>query len=232
MLSAVTPGRQVGAERGHDGRGDVVHVHEVAALPTVLEDPGRLPAGERAGEQRGDPGVRGVPRHAGPVDVVEPQGDAHPAGLPRPAGQQVLAVDLGGGVGVPRVQRRVLADQAGDQVRAAVAGTSGSNRPCSRSATARGGGPDRTVPGTGVGALAVDDHRGGEHDPGDALGRGRPQHHRGAVVVVPGVVVDVVQVDARARPWPPGGPRPHSPPARRPGAAGRRWCRRDPRPGR
>ena len=43
--------------------GDVAHVHEVAPLAAVLEDPRRLAALERRAEQRGDAGVRRVLRH-------------------------------------------------------------------------------------------------------------------------------------------------------------------------
>ena len=87
-LYARQPGRRAGrGERGEVGRAATSRdVDEVAALAAVLEDPGR-PAGlQRRAEDRRDPGVRGVARHPGPVDVVVAQGDHGAAGLrgPRP----------------------------------------------------------------------------------------------------------------------------------------------------
>ena len=92
------------------GAGDVVDVHEVAHLPAVLEHPRRLAALQRGAEDRGDAGVRRVPRHAGPVHVVVPQRDDCPVGLPGPSGRVVLLGDLAGGVRAPRGERRRLLD--------------------------------------------------------------------------------------------------------------------------
>ena len=73
MLIGVTPGREGRGHGGGDGRGHVVHVDEVAPLPTVLEDLGWSPGRQPGHEQGGDPRVRGVPRQTRSVDVVEPQ---------------------------------------------------------------------------------------------------------------------------------------------------------------
>ncbi len=93
---------------------------EVPALRPVLVDGGGHPAGERRAEERGHSRVRRVTGHPRPVDVVVAQRDRGPVDRAGPRRRQMLLGELGGRVGVPRVQRRVLADQPGAQRGAAV----------------------------------------------------------------------------------------------------------------
>ena len=126
---------------------------------------------------------RGMP---GPVDVVVPQRDRRGVALPGPRGRVVLLGDLAGGVAAARVEPRGLVDQlpaqrlaAGGAVVVEVAGLERRDRPGRRR--------DRAVRRAGVAALAVDDHRRGEHQPADAAGGHRGQQRGGAEVVVGGV---------------------------------------------
>ena len=149
MLYAVQRARRRGraVQRRHVGRRHVPHVDEVPPLAAVLEDPRRLAAGQRGPEEGGDARVRGVARHARPVHVVVAQ--RRPPGRRSPRAQAaarcswaslVAAYTLRGSSG------RVLADQArASAVRAARAGSGGSNRPASQVGRRRAG-PGRTAP--------------------------------------------------------------------------------------
>ena len=75
----------------------------------------RRPAAARplqgGAEDRGDAGVRRVPRHPGPVHVVVPQRDDRAVGLPGPGGRIVLLGDLAGGVRARGIEPRALVNQ-------------------------------------------------------------------------------------------------------------------------
>lgn len=140
----------------HGGRGDVVHVDEVSELGAVFMNAGRVAALEGAAKNAGDPGVRGVGWHPGPVYVVVPE-DADPdVALATKGCAKVLLVELGGCVDAARCRGRVFGD-----------------RPRQEGCTAPGAGRVersvrvRAVPWTGlngavvwalVPAFAVDDH--------------------------------------------------------------------------
>ncbi len=173
-------------QRPQVGTRDVGDVHEVAHLGAVLVDPRRLAPLQRGAEHRRHARVRRVPGHAGPVDVVVAQRDRRGAGLAHPRGGVVLLGELAGGVAAARVEPGVLVDELPPQhgpadraVVVEVAGLQRGHRP-------RAGhlGP---VVGTGVAALAVDDHRGGQHQPVDAFLVHGGEQGGGAEVVVTGV---------------------------------------------
>ena len=177
---------------------DVAHVHEVAALAAVLEHARDAAGGERRAEDARDAGVRRVARHPRTVNVVVAQGRDGRAGLARERRGQMLLRDLGGGVHVARVLRRVLRHRLRVERRAAnrarrleAAGVEIVRRARRR--------PDDPVLRAGVAALAVDDHARGEHEPArEPRRRQRAQEHGGAEVVVGHVVGDVADVGAEA----------------------------------
>ena len=219
MFSGVSPAGRSAVDRSDHGTGDVVDVDEVASLPAVLEDLGRPALLEaRSGTARPRPayGVcRGMP---GPYTLWKRSAATTPPVSRPQIAREVLAVDLGGGVHVAGVQRRVLGDQPGTRpthTRDSAARTGPRQVGLGRA----GGGRHRAVVAAGVRALAVDHHRRGVDDAGDAGLGGGAQHHGGAEVVLADVVVDVAELDPRARPWRPGERPPRSPP--RPIAPGR-----------
>ena len=222
VVGAQRPRRNAPAGRGQGqdvAVGHVADVHEVAALAAVFEDPGRHAVLQRGAEDRGHSRVRRVARHPGAVHVVVAQRDGRAAGHPRPVGRQVLLGQLARRVGVTRVQRRrprrtVAEDSCDPQ-----AGQRGSNTPASRSAAARGSGRTGPCSGHSYAALAVDDHRGGQHQPRHALPRHRGEQDRRPGHVDVGCTAEGHRPTRRGRPWPPGG-------RRRPRRRGRRPRRR------
>ena len=98
--------------RQHGRGGDVAHVNEIPALAAVLKNLGRLAAPERRGEDRRHAGVRRIARHARAVDVVIAQRRDRTAGHPRPVRGIEFLRHLAAGIGVARIERRVLVDQA------------------------------------------------------------------------------------------------------------------------
>src|SRR5699024_5311316 len=97
-------------ERGDIGSCDVVDVHEVACLRTVLEHPGCFPPLEGGAEDRRDPGVRSGRRHAWSVHIVIAQRDAAPRLQRAPRVGEVLLRDLRCRVARTRVDRCRLVD--------------------------------------------------------------------------------------------------------------------------
>ena len=163
----------------------------------------RTPAAARpaASEERkmlATPGVGRVARHPRAVDVVVAQRGDGRARLARERGAQVLLGELGRGVDVARVERRVLGhrlgleraaadrarrlEAAGVEVLGARAGRAGRSR-----APGSGSGPRRRRPCSRRARAA-----------GEAARGERAQQHRGAEVVVGDVVGDVAEVDAEA----------------------------------
>ncbi|CAM5674461.1 hypothetical protein SBADM41S_01549 [Streptomyces badius] len=178
-------------------RRHIVDVDEVAPLAAVLVDPGGLAARQGRAEERGDPRVRGVARHARPVHVVVAQGDRPAAGRPCPGGGQVLLGQLGRRVHVAGIRRRVLGHQTGRQFRPAVlAARLEASRP-QVGLRARAG-ADRAVPGAVVATLAVDHHGPGQHQVPDPGRRHLRQQHRRTEVVAPHVQRGVREVLAEA----------------------------------
>ncbi len=172
-----------GPRRGCDVRlRHVADMNEITELPTVLEDLRYLPAGQRRTEDRGDPGVGGVDRHPGAIDVVVAQRGDGPARHPCPRRRKVLLHELGRRVHVARIRRSILADQAGQQGRAAVraARLEPASRQISHQPRAR---TPRPVQRALVTPLAVDHHRGCEHKPPYARCRHLGQQHRGAEII-------------------------------------------------
>src|SRR5260221_10362706 len=86
---------------------------EVAPLPAILEPRGRFAAAQCRGKDRGDAGIRRVARHTRPVDIMISHGRDRAAGHARPVAAIELLRDLAAGVGVSRIERRVLADKRG-----------------------------------------------------------------------------------------------------------------------
>jgi hypothetical protein len=176
------PGLGLRLQGRHVRRGHVPHVHEVPALASVLEHPGRLAAGERRAEEGRHPGIGGVARHPGAVHVVVPQRHGRPARAPGPRGHQVLLGQLGRRVHVPGVGGGLFTDQAGGEVPPALgaprlepARVEVGHGPWAR--------PHGTVPPARVRALPVDDHRTGEHEvPHARVRHGGDQHGRTQVV--------------------------------------------------
>ena len=74
-------------------------------------------------------------------------------------------MQLGGGVDVAGVERRVLVDRRPRAAAPPQRGHGGSNRPASRSAAVAGAGAHVAVGGAPVASLAVDDHARRQHDP-------------------------------------------------------------------
>ena len=182
-------------QRGLVGARDVVDVHEVAHLPAVLEDLGRLAALERGAEHRRHPRVGRVARHPGAVDVVVAQRQGRGAGLAHPGDGVVLLGDLAGGVAGARLEARVLVDQRPGQRlaadRAGVLEAAGLQR-----LAGAGGRHLLAVLGAGVATLAVDDHARGLHQPVHARLVHRREQHRRAQVVVARVERQVGDGDA------------------------------------
>jgi len=187
-------GRLEGAQvsQGHVGDMD-----EVAALAAVLEHLGRRAVLQAGPEDRGHARVRSVSRHARTVHVVVPQAHRVAAGQPGPVRRQVLLGDLARGVGVARVQRRVLGHCGrGQRARAPrAAGLEQSGRQVRLIAR---GGLDAAVRRAVVRALAIDHHRRGQHQPADIVAAHRLQQHGGAGDVHVGVGRQVGQVHAQA----------------------------------
>ncbi len=186
------------AERGRGGPRHIADVHEVPELGPVLEDPGGAPGLERGTEKRRHPGVGRVARHPRAVDVVVAQRHGLPAGRPGPRPGQVLLRELGGGVDVPRVHRRVLRHEiGGERVAAALAaGLEPARVQVGRLPGRRCRG--QAVPRARVGALAVDHHRRSQHEPADARPAHGGQQDRRAEVIAACVLRRVVEVDAEA----------------------------------
>ena len=112
--------RDAGLQREHVGRGDVAHVHEVAPLARRPRTrAARCPAASDGAEDARHAGVGRVARHPRTVDVVVAQRGDGRAGLAGERGAQVLLRDLGRGVDVARVERRVLGHRLGRQRAAA-----------------------------------------------------------------------------------------------------------------
>jgi hypothetical protein len=149
--------------RGHRGRRDVAHMHEVAPLPAVLEHLRRLTATQCGQEDGGDSGVRRVHRQTRSVHVVIPQRRNAAAGHPGPRRGQVLLPEFACGVGVARIHRRGLADQRGREPLAAQ--RAGWLEPTRRQIGfgARAG-RHVTVRRAPAQSLAVDDHRAGQDE--------------------------------------------------------------------
>ncbi len=176
----------------HVGRGHIPDVHEVPPLAAVLEDARRLTARERGAEEGRDARVRGVAGHSRAVHVVVAQRHGRTAGGPRPSRRQMLLGQLGRRVHVPRVARSVLAHQPRRQL-LTTARTPGLETPRVQIGHGTGPGPHRSVPLAGVGALAIDDHRPGEHQPAHTRGGHGGQQHRRTKVVVRDVVGRVAE---------------------------------------
>ncbi len=196
----VGAGLDVGpGEGGHVGPGHVVDVDEVPGLAAVLEHLRGLPGGQGAPEDRRHPRVGRVPRHPRPVDVVVAEGDDGCPRLSAPQGAQVLLVELGGGVDVAGIERRVLVD-GGPAGRAATPGH-GAGRVEAAGGQVVGGagaGAHVAVLVAPVAALAVDHHAAGQHQP--APERPSPQRLEeggGAGVVGLHIGADVAEVDAQ-----------------------------------
>ena len=127
-------------EGEHVGPGDVVDVDEVAALAAVLEHQRRLAGREAAAEEAGHTGVGRVAGHPRSVDVVVAQGGDGDAVLASEGRAEVLLVELGRGVHVAGIGRRVLATWSATSPVVRSGGTRGSNRPAARSSTVRAAG--------------------------------------------------------------------------------------------
>src|SRR5204863_3605317 len=93
--------------------GDIAHMDEVAPLRTVLEHFRRFTSSQRGCEDRSDPRIGRVARHAGAVDVMIAQCRDRTAGQARPIRRIVLLCDLARGISVARVEWRVLGDECG-----------------------------------------------------------------------------------------------------------------------
>ena len=192
------PSRQPAGNRRQGqqvGPGHVADVDEVAALAAVLEHPRRHAVLQAGAEDRGHARVGGVARHPRAVHVVVAQPDRDAAGQPRPAGRQVLLRHLARGVGVARIQRRLLADRRSTKRRPAH-GAARLEKPRGQVTRVPGQGPHPAMRSAVVGALAVHDHRGGEDQPPDAVPAHRLEQHRGAGDVDVRVHGQVGQVDA------------------------------------
>jgi hypothetical protein len=189
--------------QGHGVRGGhVPYMDEVAALAAVLVDPGRLAAREGGAEGGGDAGVGGVAGHPGAADVVVAQGHGPALGGARPGGGEMFLGQLGGGVHIARVGRRVLADEARRQGRAALwaAGFRSGLRP---GPVGRGG---QVSPARGRDSRSGPRRRppwSGEDEPAGSGLRHRGEQDGGAEVV-DGDVVRVSAKSLRYRPWRPG----------------------------
>jgi hypothetical protein len=190
--------RLVGGVEGEQvGPGHVADVDEVTPLAAVLEYPRRDPVLQAGPEDGGDPGVGGVPRHPGAVDVVVPEPDRGPAGHPGPARRQVFLRHLAGGVGVARIERRVLGDRGrGQRLRALRAARL--EAPRVQVGRITGARPHAAVRGAVVGSLAVDDHRRGHDQPRHAVPAHGLEQDRGPRDVHVRVDGQVRQVHAEA----------------------------------
>ena len=104
---------------GEVGGGHVVDVDEVTHLPAVLENPWWITLFQRRAEDRRHPGIGGVARHAGAVDVVVAQRHHRAAGGLRPRQRVVLLRGLAGRVQAARPQRGILVDEPPAQLLAA-----------------------------------------------------------------------------------------------------------------
>ena len=165
--------RAVGLEGGHVGPSDVAHVDEVAALAAVLEDPRRLAASQGGHEEAGHTGVGGVDRAPRPVDVVVAQrDDRHVATRVR----RPCTGALGGAWWRRRrcAGRRArprpltLGDQSPPHARAGRL-----ELPAAQPLGRAWAGTDRAAARAAVGALAVDHHAAGQHQPAAEADRRR-----------------------------------------------------------
>ena len=136
MFSAVSPAGSAASGRRHDGGGDVVDVHEVAALPPVLEDLGRPPSSSWETKSAATPAY-GVFLGSPVPYTLWNRSAATARRSPGTTPSQVLAVELRRRVGVPGSGAASSVDRHRLQA-AAHRGHGGSKRP------ARG----RFAPGT------------------------------------------------------------------------------------
>ena len=128
---------------------------------------------------------------------MEPQGADSASRGPGPRRRELLLTDLARRVAVPWLQRRLFADEIGDEGISA----HGTRRlepaalELSRATRAR---PHVTVAVAPARPFAVDDHRAGQHEPAHPGPRHRGEHDGGAGHVDVCVVGKVVHVDAEA----------------------------------
>ena len=182
---------------GEPGCGDVADVHEVTALTAVLVHLRGVAAQQGRAEESGDARVRGVDRHPRSVHVVVPQGRNGGTGTAGPGSGEELLRRLRRGVDVARVQSRVLGHELG--LEGGAAGRAGWLEPTQLEVgLAAWWGGYSAMLGAAVGALAVDDHRRGEHQPGRSASRHRGEQHRCSQVVVADVRRQVLQVDTES----------------------------------
>ena len=118
--------------------------------------------------------------------------------MPRPHACELLLGYLADRVGIARVQRRGLGHHRGAQFGAARPGSAARTCPAQGRRRARAGGRTGPCVGAVVAALAVDDHRGGEHQARYARGAHRLQQHGRARHVDIAIGGQVGQVDAEA----------------------------------
>ena len=153
------------AEQRHDVHaGHVGNMHEVATLPSVFRHSRRHAPLECAAEDARHTRIRGVARHTGAVDVVVAEPARIDAVLPGERGQEVLLVELGRGIDVARIGRRVLGHGLGRQFAATLIAPrlEGSGVEVLDPTGTR---PHDPVVPTSVAAFAVDDHGRGQDGP-------------------------------------------------------------------
>ena len=184
-------------ERGDVRARNIADMDEIASLVPVFEHSGRVTALVRAAEDARDARVRSVARHSRPVDVVVAQRrDRGALVLAGERRAQVLLMQLGGGIHVARVDRRVLGHGLGDELAATLDTGRIVLTQCDRRAGTRRRAHD-SVLGAAIAPLAVDHHAAGQHDSSGKvpLVQGA-QQHRSADVIVVDILVDIRKIDA------------------------------------
>ena len=169
---------------------------EVPPLAPVLEDPRRA-AGRQGRSGRTTPPRRTACPAASPGRTRCDSAAPPPApGRPGPRGGEVLLGDLGVGVDVARPERRVLGHELRGQRLAAARAARLEPARVEVGRLPRRRRRGQPVLGARVGALAVDDHRRGQHQPADARPGHRGKQDRGPQVVAARIQRRVVEVDA------------------------------------